>query len=234
MKILKLAFNPKVLERKPVESYDICAQKVIKAVQKNTVVDKPSFSRVLYLLGDSFESTGNRTQMNNKSKWFAEKLVSLKSNDLAGIVYSLLIKLNYDSPKLREEFATRALANAVRIKDPIHIMARANDLKEVYKITAHGSDKHLKVLYQEKRALNDIINNYDKLQKSHTTISRDLKPLEGYQLKLAAIKVEIAELLLKKDPTLAKKELLESQEMYTILGGGKNFEKINQLLQNLG
>ena len=35
-------------------------------------------------------------------------------------------------------------------------MARSYDLKEIYKQTEYGSEKHLKALYGEKRALKDI------------------------------------------------------------------------------
>ena len=185
---------------------------------------------MLYLVGDSFVNQNAKEQMNKKSTWFAESLVSQKANDLAGIIYSILVKLNYDNPSLREKFATNALAIATRVKDPIHIMARANDLKEIYKITAKGSDKHIKVLYQEKRALNDIINNYDKLKQEHRTVSRDLSPIDGYKKKLGAIKFEIGSLLLNKEPILAKNELEGAREIYSQFGEGSYTEKIDKLL----
>lgn len=234
MKIMKVKFNPKTLAQNPALSYDSYAQKVIKAIKREAVVDKSSFFAELKELGDSFVRQDAKEQMNKKSKWFAETLVALKSNDLAGIVYSYLVKLNYGSPKLREEFATRALAIAKRTNDPIHIMARANDLKEVYKITAHGTEKHLRVLYQEKRALNDIISNYDiyKSNKSRS-ISREMRPIDGYLQKLADIKIEIAEMLLKKNPELAQKELIEAKNIYSKFGEGKNTQKIEHLLSKL-
>ena len=43
MKIMKVKFNPKTLEQNPVLSYDSYAQKVIKAIKREAVVDKSSF-----------------------------------------------------------------------------------------------------------------------------------------------------------------------------------------------
>ena len=131
---MKIKFNPKTVKQNPILSYDSYVQKVIKALKRDAVVDKSSFFAELKTLGDSFEHLDAKEQMNKKSKWFAETLVALKSNDLAGIIYSYLVKLNYSNVKIREDFATRALAIAKRTNDPVHIMARANDLKEVYKI----------------------------------------------------------------------------------------------------
>lgn len=233
MKVMKLKFNPKTIENSPIKAYDAYAQNVIKAIKRNAVVDKASFSRELHELADSFINQNAQEQMNKKSAWLAESLVALKADDLAGIVYSFLVKLNYGSPKLREKFAINALAIATRQKDSIHIMARANDLKELYKLTAKGSDKHIKVLYQEKRALQDIIKNYDKLKSERKTIAKDLVPIEGYQKKLAAIKFELGELLMRRDPVLAKVELQESKEIYSQFGAGSYTEKAELLLKKL-
>ena len=112
-------------------------------------------------------------------------------------------------------------------------MARAHNLKELYKIIAPQSEKFLKVLYQEKRALNNIVNNYDKVKNGQRTILREMKPLENYQHTLAAVKIEIAELLMNKDKNLARKELLEALELYEQFGAGKNIEKIQKLLEKL-
>lgn len=232
MRIMKLKFSPESIKRNPIQAYDSYAQNVIKAIKRNAVIDKPSFSAELKELGACLVNQNSIDLMNKKSSNFAETLVSHKANELAGIIYSFLIKLNYDNFGLREKFATNALAIAKRQKDSIHIMARANDLKELYKITARGSEKHIKILYDEKRALNDIITNYDRIKAERRTVG-DLVPIDGYKTKLAAIKVEIGELLLRKDPKLAKKELMEAKEMYATYGEGKNTQKIELMLEEL-
>lgn len=229
---MKLKFSPESIKRNPIQAYDSYAQNVIKAIKRNAVIDKPSFSAELKELGACLVNQNSIDLMNKKSSNFAETLVSHKANELAGIIYSFLIKLNYDNFGLREKFATNALAIAKRQKDSIHIMARANDLKELYKITARGSVKHIKILYDEKRALNDIITNYDRIKAERRTAG-DLVPIDGYKTKLAAIKVEIGELLLRTNPTLAKKELMEAKEMYATYGEGKNTQKIELMLEEL-
>ena len=103
-----------------------------------------------------------------------------------------MIRLNPKHTTVVEQVATNALAIAKRLNDPVHIMARANDLKEIYRISQPGSAKHLKSLQTEKRALNDICNNYQNVQKRYRTLSRKMRPVEAYELKLAAIRYEIA------------------------------------------
>ena len=61
--------------------------------------------------------------------------------------------------KLIEEFATNALKIAKRLNDPVGIMARANDLREVYKVFPPKNDKFMSILYDEKHALNKISNS---------------------------------------------------------------------------
>ena len=59
-------------------------------------------------------------------------------------MYSLLLRINPKNSPIIEQIARNALLIAKRLHDPVHIMARANDLKEIYKITENGSKKHLK------------------------------------------------------------------------------------------
>lgn len=228
---MKVKFNPNKLDKNPIKSFDIYTQKVLKAAQKKIDVNKPAFANELYELGDRFESQSQKALLNKKANNLAETLVSLKNNDLAGVIYSFLIKFNQGNPLAIEEFSTKALAIAVRLNDPIHIMARAHNLKEFYKIVAPQSEKFLKVLYQEKRALNTIVNNYDKVKSNQKTILREMKSLENYKQTLAAVKLEIAEVLLNKDKNLARKELVEALELYQQFGFGKNTEKIQKLLE---
>lgn len=201
---------------------------VLNSVKKNRVINQDTFAEELRTIGESFRGQNQENLMNKGAKRLAETLVSLKQGQLAGMVYSFLIKYNKGNTKVIEEFATNALAIAKRVDDPIHVMARANDLKEIYKIRAPRSEKHIKVLYEEKRALVRIINDYDALNKRVSR--RDMKPKEGYTEKLAAVKMEIGQVLFEKDNKLARKELQEALEMYKILGEGKNSEKIQKLL----
>ena len=207
---------------------------ILNRVKSNKTVNPIQFTNDLREIGDKFIAQEQKPIMNKKSKWLAETLVGLKNLKLAGRVYSYLIKFNKGNNKMVEEFAQNGLIIAKRLSDPVHIMARANDLKEIYKYTKPASDKHLRVLYDEKRALSDIVKNYESAKKRNVAISIDLRQIECYEEKLAAIKVEIAEVLIKReDFSSAKIELKEALAMYEKIGEGPNSEKIQNILKTL-
>ena len=184
---MKLEFNMQRIARNPVASFDIFSQKVTKSIKKKEKVDASTFSCELML-------------------------VNMGDSNLSGIIYSFLIKFNKDNAKIAEQIALNALAIANRQKDSIHIMARSYDLKEIYKQTEYGSEKHLKALYGEKRALKDIVTNYDNVIKKYRTVTREAKPKETYELMLCDNIFEIIEILKKKEPKRALEELNQLQE----------------------
>jgi hypothetical protein len=92
----------------------------------------------------------------------------------------------------------------------------------------------LKVMYEEKRALNNIVKNYDGAKERFNTISREMKPKENYEIMLGNLKLDIAILLSEKEPKTAIIELKEAREIFEQLGNQeKVIGKINALLKNL-
>ena len=226
----KVNMNTNIAKQK----FETFSYNTLQRTKEKKVINPLVFSNQLREMGDYFVNKEQKEDLNKYSRRFAETLVSQKSLELAGRVYSFLIKFNKGNRKAVEEFATNALIIAKRLHDPVHIMARANDLKEIYKYTKPASDKHMKVLYDEKRALSDIIKNYSGAQKRNVSIAREMRPVESYEEKLAAIKVEIAEMLIKReDFPNAIIELKEALIMYKKFGEGPNTEKIKNILAKL-
>lgn len=116
-------------------------------------------------------------------------------------------------------------------------MARSYDLKEIYKQTEYGSEKHLKALYGEKRALKDIVTNYDNVIKKYRTVTREAKPKETYELMLCENIFEIIEILKKKEPKRALEELNQLKEAVSrIKQQGtkeKNLRRIKELSEEI-
>lgn len=194
----------------PNKSFEVFSQQVLKGAKKGQKTNLKDFTHNLTSFTDSFEA--NKDVMNKKSKKFAEALVGLNKDNMASIVYSFLIKLNRGNLKMVEEFATNALKIAKRLKDPVHIMARANDLREVYKITPPKDDRFMTVLFEEKRALKDIVKNYDSLQAKN----KNLKPKDNYRTLLADVQYDIG--IRHKDKNVSNQELTEARAMYKELG----------------
>ena len=202
--------SPINFKANPEKSFEVFSQQVLKSAKRGQKTNLKDFTKRLTSFTDTFES--NKDVMNKKTKKFAETLVSLNNDSLASVVYSFLIKLNHGNLAVVEEFATNALKIAKRLKDPVHVMARANDLREVYKIVPPKGDKFINVLYDEKQALKDIIKNYDSIQAK----SKKLKPKENYKTLLAEVQFDIG--LRHKDKNVAQKELLEAKGLYLELG----------------
>lgn len=231
---MKIMFSKNNISKDINKSLSSFSDRTVKALKRNFKINTSDFSEELTVLGINFEKQNQKPVLNKAAKKLAETIVSLGDNNLAGIVYSFLIKFNEGNAKLVEELATNALAIAKRQHDPVHIMARANDLKEIYKVVSPKSDKLLDVLYTEKRALKDIVTNYDNVQKRHNTITKKMKPVGVYEVKLASVKYDIGKLLVDKDPNLAKSELQESMEIYEKYGVGPVYENAKSLLEKLG
>jgi len=229
---MKLVFNSKDVSN-PVKAFDIFSNKVTKCIKKKESIDLPSFSAELLGLGDVFVRQNKTDVMTKSSKKLAEQLVNYGCGNLAGIVYSLLIKLNKGNPRIVEELATNGLAVAKRFNDPVHIMARANDLRLIYENTAPKSDKMIKVLYQEKRALDDICKNYNGAKSRFQTLKKDMHPLENYEQMLCSIKIQIAQIIKDKEPKQAILELETANEIIKKYGKGKYTKEIDKLLAEL-
>ena len=227
---MKLEFNMQRIARNPVASFDIFSQKVTKSIKKKEKVDASTFSCELMGIGDVFEKQGKKPVMNKMAQRLAETLVNMGDSNLSGIIYSFLIKFNKDNAKIAEQIANRQ-------KDSIHIMARSYDLKEIYKQTEYGSEKHLKALYGEKRALKDIVTNYDNVIKKYRTVTREAKPKETYELMLCENIFEIIEILKKKEPKRALEELNQLKEAVSrIKQQGtkeKNLRRIKELSEEI-
>lgn len=210
--------NAITFEGNPKKSFDVFSQQVVKKTRRGQNTPLETFTKELSSFEDCFE--GNKDVLNKKSKQLAETLVSLNKDNMAGAVYGFLIKVNSGNVKLVDEFATNALKIAKRLNDPVAVSARANDLRQVYKVFPPKSEKFVSVLYDEKHALNKIINNYDGLSKRN----KGLKPKEEYQVLLADVKYDIG--MRHHDKNLAKQELAEAKQMYTELGLSEKAERI--------
>lgn len=229
---MKIGQKPQDIYR----NFDNFTSIITKHAKKNRRIEEAEFKYNIQEFGDQFVSAKALPKFNKAANKLAETLVGLDNDRLAGIIYSTLIKLNRGTDaKFVEDIATKALAIARRKHDIVHIAARANDLKEIYKLSEYGSDRHLKILKEEKRALNDICQNYKSAKKRFETITRQMRPVEKYQEMLAAIRLEIAEVLIKRgeDLPLAKEELLASKAFYDQFKEGHNAKKIVAILKKL-
>lgn len=231
-KIHKLRFTEENITN-PNKAFDIFESQVTKILTQKGKVDPSSFFAELNGISKKFLANNQLDRINKNNIKFAEKLVGLGDGRLAAIIYSLLIKLNSNNIELVERLATNGLAIARRFHDPVHIMARCEDLRKIYNETCPQSEKMLKILYEEKRALNSICKNYKGAQNRFQTISKEMKPIENYQIMQGAIQIQIAKILKSTNPKEAIKELESAYVMISNIGKGKYTKEIKKLLNEL-
>lgn len=225
VKVQKLFFDENTIKNSK-NAFDIFEKKVTKIVANKDDVETNSFSGELNCFLNKYTDSNEINKMNKNFVKLAEKLINFGKDNLAGMIYSFLIKANSNNPDLVERFAINGLAIAKRFNDPVHIMARCENLRRIYSVSEPQSEKMLKVLYEEKRALNDISKNYQGAQNRFQSVTSEMKPLENYQIMLSAIKIQIAKIIKKSKPDEAIKELKEAKEL---LGKDKNGELIQEV-----
>ena len=211
----KIQFNPKFIYKNPHKAYGEFKQAVVTNINKSQQINCDSFYAEFKTFADAFGKRKKIQELNAISRSLIEFLVNKNQDHLASIAYSALIKMNENNPKAVEELALKALAIATRFNDPVHKMARANDLINIYSKSERGSDRHVKYLRIANRALMDICKNYDRTIKLRfRSISRDVKPLENYELLLCDTKLKIAKYTAENELSNAKYELEEAKKLY--------------------
>lgn len=231
-KVQKLFFDEKAIKNSK-NAFDIFEKKVTKIVSNKGDVDTNSFAGELNCFLSKYTNTDEINKMNKNFVKFAENLINLGKDSLAEIIYSFLIKANSNNPELVERFAINSLAIAKRFNDPVHIMARCENLRRIYSVIEPENEKLLKVLYEEKRALNDISKNYQSAQNRFKTVKTEMKPVENYQIMLAAIKLQIAKIIKKSKPNEAIDELKEAKELLCKNKNGELLQEVDKLLSEI-
>lgn len=134
-------------------------------------------------------------------------------NDIAGIIYSGLVKIPNLPLEVKEDIILKGLENAKNNGDSIHVLARTVDLKYLYK-NCRVKKKYIRTLFEEEKILKSIVNEYEKTKKAYRNVARSVSPLEKYNFKLATSKVDLGKALLRTNPETAFAKLEEAQRIF--------------------
>lgn len=231
---MKITWNPKEISQNPRKSYDKFYQTITHAVRKKQKIDSSNFYAGFKTFAEIYQEKSKPNELIHLSRNMIEYLVNKGKEDLAGIAYSILIKLNKKNPKTAEDLALKGFAIAKRAKDPIHMFARARDIAEIYKKTDPGCDTHVKYLRIANKALKDLCKNYSTTADSRFhKISRDLKPLESYEFLLCSTKMDIIKYTYKQDPHNAKYELELAKDLLKKNKNSKNERSLEILSKRI-
>lgn len=138
-----------------------------------------------------------------------------KNPELPGIIYSAMCKLTEYFPHQLEYFAKKGYQVAERNGDYIHMMARLNDLHNVYRNNPNKLMQYIDVLYGQERCLKELCYNYDNAISTFRSVTRQPAPRESYYLILANTQTELAKLIRRKHPDQAERKLLSARNIYS-------------------
>lgn len=215
MKINKINQN-----QVPIQKMLSHVQSYMDKVHQQIPIKPEQFSCDLYKTAKKCNTPEKENLLNNCLIALADKMVDAKQDNLAGIIYSFLIKFNKDNnPILLKQLIPKALEIAKMQKDSVHIAARTTELCQIYKTYEIHGTNYLSCLTLRKKALNNICSNYDTVGEKFRTISRQMNKKDTYLELLIKTKCEIANELVYTNKQDARKELLSAY---------KDFQKFSE------
>lgn len=169
-------------------------------------IEPKTLSSDLHIIGKQCNTTQLKDFLTNTFIKIAERMSDANQDNLAGIIYSYLVKINIDNFPVQEAVALKALKIAQKQKDSVHIASRANELADIYKFISKKN--YLKYLKVKRNALKDVCTNYETAGNRFRTISREYNSKDVYVLTLIRTEIDIAKTLMHDKPEVAKRELL--------------------------
>ena len=193
----------------------------------------------LHYVSSQLQRYENQYKKINALESFLEKASKLAvgletrgMTDLAGIIYSGLVKIPTLPLEIREDIILKGLENAKNNEDNVHVLARIVDLKYLYKV-GKSKKKYIKTLFAEEKILKSIVNEYEKNKLAYRNLARDMSPIEKYNFLLATSKVDLGKALLRTNPEMAYAKLEEAQRIFLKQKKIKEAEFVSNLIQQI-
>lgn len=172
-------------------------------------------------------------KFSKESNVLLDRLLKEQELDFAGIVISILCKLNQSNPRYLEYFAQKGY-NLSKIKgDYVHMMARLNDLRKIYIDCEDRFFDYIQVLYKQEKCLQQLTQNYPETSTNFRTVTRQIAEKEAYERMLAYIQTEIGKLTRKKHPHHALKKLISAQKIFKKNRNTQSVDYINGLIRDI-
>lgn len=198
--------------------------------QKGHKVSPQDFAEKFRLIQKKYLKSNERDAFLRESEIFADKMLDKNQYDFAGILLSSLCKLTRYNPDELESFAYRGLELAKVNNDPIHAMARLNDLRQIYFRVYDKFPQYLKILFEQEKCLKQILNDYDGAQESFRSVVKKPASKQDYEMMLAHVQTDIGKVTKRKNPIFAQEMLLQAREFFERKGIERHVKYIDMLL----
>lgn len=192
-------------------------QGCVNKVRSNEPIKPEKLARDLYVVGNKCKTPEKENILTNSLTSLAEKMLNMKQDNLAGIIYSFLIKFNKDNLIVLKKLVPKALEIAQMQKDSVHVAARTGELCQIYKEYEIHGPNYLACLNLRKNALKDICENYETVGERFRTISRKINKKDTYVELYIKTKLELAKELLSTNKQEARKILLSANKDLALL-----------------
>ena len=160
----------------------------------------------------------------------AKKFFEMGRMDFAGIICSLVSKLQQLPFEAREQYIIQAINIAEQQNDKIHVVARLEDLCKAY-VERGDISKLLKVLIKKENALKEVIADFDTAKKNFRTLVYKNENIENYEDILATTQVDIAKIIMRKKPKKAVQKLQKAIEYFEKIGDTERSDFANDMLK---
>ena len=181
---------------------------------RDTISNK-DFSRQLHQLRKSYGRTYHAEDtFSREADMLADELFDLNKYDFVSIIMSTLCKINRYRMDALEFFARKGLSIAEIQGDYVHMVARLNDLRNIYFNNPAYKNEYIHVLRKEENYLKIITQSYDNAKKSFCTCGHKMAPIKTYELMLAQIQADLAKYIKNSNPQEAKKKLTSALRLF--------------------
>ena len=184
-------------------------------LENRDAISNKTFAKHLCQLGSSYRKNQLTEDIfSREADMLADELFELNKFDFVSIIMSKLCKINRYRIDALEFFAKKGLSIAEIQGDYVHMVARLNDLRNIYFNNPAYKNEYIHVLRKEENYLKIITQSYDDAKKSFGTCGHKMAPLETYELMLAQIQADLAKYIKNCNPQEAKKKLTSALRLF--------------------
>ena len=202
------------------------------------IIKIPAMSSDLFIASiktkeQELAKAGMLSKLSDKFYDLAQTLFANGKMGLATIVCSRLIKFPNITFEQKEKYIKTGLEFSEMQGDKMHVLARLEDLHQLYDEKGCDTQKVLKVMIKEERVLKDIVADFDCAVENFKTPYSKEKNVKNYEDLLATLQVDIAKILERRKPKKAEQRLRDAMQTFKKLGDEERYRFADKIMTRI-
>lgn len=202
------------------------------------IIKTPAMSSDLFIASiktkeQELSKAGMLSKLSDKFYDLAQTLFANGKMGLATIVCSRLIKFPNITLEQKEKYIKTGLEFSEMQGDKMHVLARLEDLHQLYDEKGCDTQKVLKVMIKEERVLKDIVADFDGAVENFKTPYSKEKDVKNYEDLLATLQVDIAKILERRKPKKAEQRLRDAMQTFKKLGDEEIYRFADKIMTRI-